>query len=49
MEGFGIMGMIFGLVALIQSQANKTELAALKKELRGSGVLKDNPDPARKE
>ena len=48
MEVFGIIGMTFGtfgFLAWIQSQANTTELAALKKELKESGVLKDNPDP----
>jgi hypothetical protein len=49
MATFGIMGMIFGLAGWFNSQVNTTELPALKKELRESGGLKDNPDPARKE
>jgi hypothetical protein len=52
MEVFGIIGMsfgVFGFLGWIQSQANTTELAALKNELRESGVLKDISDPARKE
>ncbi len=45
MEVFGIIGMTFGIIAWGQVAKLKKELDSLKKNLKGSGLLKEEPKP----